>query len=82
MELWQTQNLQVQWKYLSGLCSDAVYGGRIENIQDLAILESYLKDYFIDEVLSHRWKPLKSAMSLPIYSNYEVTNMKYIFNDL
>lgn len=71
------QNMHVQWKYLIGLCSDAIYGGRIENIQDLVILESYLRQYFVDEVLSHRWKPLGSTVSLPTYSNYEVLNIKF-----
>ncbi|KAI4463438.1 dynein heavy chain family protein [Holotrichia oblita] len=44
-------NAQVPWKLIKGLCADAVYGGRIENIQDFSILESYLNEFFLDDVL-------------------------------
>lgn len=71
-EIWSNQGSQIQWKYLTGWSLSAVYGGRIENIQDLIILEAYLKQYFVDEVLSHRWKPLGLNLTLPSTSNYQV----------
>ncbi|XP_031339231.1 cytoplasmic dynein 2 heavy chain 1-like [Photinus pyralis] len=71
VELMQTPNIQIQWNYLTGVCCDSVYGGRIENIQDLGILDSYLSQYFVDEALTHRWRPLGMSNSLPSYSNFQ-----------
>lgn len=65
-------NAQVPWKLLKGLCADAVYGGRIENIQDFSILESYLNQFFLDDVLSHRWKPFTLNNSIPLSTKYDV----------
>ncbi|XP_017783105.1 PREDICTED: cytoplasmic dynein 2 heavy chain 1 [Nicrophorus vespilloides] len=67
-ELWQSQ---IQWKYIIGWSIGAVYGGRIDKKQDLTVLESYLRQYFNDEVLSHRWKPLGLNQSLPSVPNYQ-----------
>ncbi|KAK9747094.1 SacI homology domain [Popillia japonica] len=64
-------NAQVPWKLLKGLCADAVYGGRIENIQDFSILESYLNQFFLDDVLSHRWKPFTLNNSIPLSTKYD-----------
>ncbi|KAK4887690.1 hypothetical protein RN001_003961 [Aquatica leii] len=69
--LWQTNNVKIQWKFLKGICLDSVYGGRIENVQDLNILESYLTQYLVDESLSNRWKPFNLDTSLPTYSNFQ-----------
>lgn len=65
-------NSQVPWKFLKGLCADAVYGGRIENIQDYSILESYLNQFLVDDVLSHRWKPFNLNNSIPLSTKYDV----------
>lgn len=69
-ELWTKPNVQVQWKFLIGLFYNAVYGGRIENLADLKILKAYLEEYFVDEVLSHRWKPFGLQSSLPSSADY------------
>ncbi|GJQ81468.1 btv [Trypoxylus dichotomus] len=66
-----SNNSQVPWKFLKGLCADAVYGGRVENIQDFSILESYLNEYFTDEVLSHRWKPFDLSNSIRLSTKYD-----------
>lgn len=71
-ELWIKPNMQIQWKFLIGLFHNAVYGGRIDNMVDLKILRAYLEMYFVDEVLSHRWKPLNLQCSLPTTANYQV----------
>lgn len=70
-DLWHNQTPQIQWKFISGLCSDAVYGGRIENVDDLKIVESYTKQYFTDEVLSHRWRPFGLKVNLPTAVKFE-----------
>lgn len=70
-DLWQNQTPQVQWKFIYGLCCDAVYGGRIENIDDMDILKTYLRQYLSDEVLSHRWTPLGTKITLPSSSKFQ-----------
>lgn len=36
---------------LQGLMSDTIYGGRIDNSVDLRILNTYLKEYFNQEMV-------------------------------
>ncbi|CAG9772440.1 unnamed protein product [Ceutorhynchus assimilis] len=64
-DFWNVETTRIQWQFIKGLLNDAVYGGRIENIDDISILEAYLKIYFKDEVLSHKWKPYGLNLSLP-----------------
>lgn len=71
-DLWSKPNVQIQWKFLIGLLHNAIYGGRIDNTVDLKVLKAYLEMYFVDEVLSHRWKPLNLQNSLPTSANYQV----------
>lgn len=71
-----TNSAQVPWKLIHGLCSDAVYRGRIENLQDGEILETYLREYLTDASLSHRWSPFRAKMSLPGSGKYQVNNLK------
>lgn len=71
--IWQTNNSQILWKFLIGLCFEAIYGGRIDNSNDLVVLNSYLQQYFNDESLSHRWKPFKLNVSPPTSANYNVS---------
>ncbi|XP_044749353.1 cytoplasmic dynein 2 heavy chain 1 [Coccinella septempunctata] len=70
-DIWQSNTIQVPWNIIRGICSSAVYGGRIENIDDMAILESYLRQYCNDEVLSHRWRPFGMKNSLPSSSDFD-----------
>ncbi|XP_018579489.1 cytoplasmic dynein 2 heavy chain 1 [Anoplophora glabripennis] len=70
-DLWNTQTPQIQWRFISGLCSDAVYGGRIENVDDMKIVESYTNQYFKDAVLSHRWKPFHFNVNLPTTAQFQ-----------
>lgn len=72
-KIWNSQSNNIPWKFVKGLCLNAVYGGRIENMQDTAILESYLNQYLNDEVLSHRWKPFGLSNSIPMTSKFQVT---------
>lgn len=79
-ELWAKSNVQIQWKFLIGLLHNAVYGGRIDNMVDLKILKAYLEMYFVDDVLSHRWKPLDLQSSLPNSANYQVKILNFFLN--
>ncbi|XP_050308267.1 LOW QUALITY PROTEIN: cytoplasmic dynein 2 heavy chain 1-like [Anthonomus grandis grandis] len=64
-DLWNVDTTRVQWPSITGLINEAVYAGRIENVDDLNILNGYLKIYFRDDVLSHKWKPYGVTVSLP-----------------
>ncbi|XP_076274081.1 dynein cytoplasmic heavy chain beethoven isoform X2 [Rhynchophorus ferrugineus] len=68
---WKNDIAKVPWTYLRGLLNGAVYGGRVEVADDTRVLESYLKTYFRDDVLSHRWKPLGLNLSLPSTSQIQ-----------
>lgn len=78
-DIWQTNSIQVPWNIIKGICGSAVYGGRIENIDDFSVLESYLQQYCNDEVLSHRWRPFGTKNSLPSSSDFNVSNFFGIF---
>jgi len=43
-----------RWAYVHGLCEKAIYGGRITNVQDIAILTAYLRSVFTSD--SVNWK--------------------------
>lgn len=64
-DLWNVETTRIQWQFITGLLNEAVYGGRIENIDDISILEAYLKIYFRDEVLSHKWRPYGLSVNIP-----------------
>ncbi|VEN39261.1 unnamed protein product [Callosobruchus maculatus] len=70
-ELWNNQSIQTQWNFISGLFSYAVYGGKIENLDDMSILDSYTRQYFSDEILSHRWKLFDLDINLPSVAKFE-----------
>ncbi|KAG5876642.1 hypothetical protein JTB14_012987 [Gonioctena quinquepunctata] len=70
-DLWHNQTPQIQWRFIRGLTSDAVYGGRIENTDDMKIVHSYAELYFADEILSHKWKPFGLDLSLPNTVQFE-----------
>nr|XP_022905741.1 cytoplasmic dynein 2 heavy chain 1 [Onthophagus taurus] len=63
---WSSQANAISWKFIKGLCLDAVYGGRIENILDCSILEAYLNQFLNNDILSHRWKPFGINNSIPM----------------
>ena len=41
----------MNWKTMHGLFLNAIYGGRIDNDSDIAVLATYLHQFFNDEVL-------------------------------
>lgn len=71
-DFWTTSKTQVQWKSITGLCLDAVYGGKIDIINDVKIMETYLNQYLSDEILSHKWKPFGLPINLPNSAQFQV----------
>lgn len=37
---------QPQWKYVTGLLENAIYGGRVDNAYDILVLRTYLAQFF------------------------------------
>jgi hypothetical protein len=35
-----------QWKYITGLLENAIYGGRVDNAYDILVLRTYLGQFF------------------------------------
>ncbi|CAH0554582.1 unnamed protein product [Brassicogethes aeneus] len=75
-DIWQSPSPKIQWTFISGLCGETVYGGRIEKNDDMKILQVYVKQYFVDEVLSHQWK-LFGKTNIPNSASYN-TPLKWI----
>ena len=42
----------VQWEFVCGLFENAIYGGRVDNVFDMKVLQSYLRRYFSSNSLS------------------------------
>lgn len=55
----------IKWNYLHGLLEQAIYGGRIDNYQDLQVLKSYLHTYFDDDVITRANRLLAPGVYIP-----------------
>lgn len=47
-----TNKFDIDWDMLHGLMSDTIYGGRIDNSVDLRILNTYLEEYFNQDMVT------------------------------
>ena len=56
-----------QWKFLQGLLLDAVYGGRIDNSQDLEVLKLYLWQLFNDDIFGTGGKKVRALVGTEDY---------------
>ena len=59
----------IQWSTLRGLLENAVYGGRIDNIFDINVLQTYLKQYFSENTFASG--NLSQAIKLPNSKSYK-----------
>uniref|UniRef100_A0A4W3JMF3 Cytoplasmic dynein 2 heavy chain 1 n=1 Tax=Callorhinchus milii TaxID=7868 RepID=A0A4W3JMF3_CALMI len=61
----------IQWEFVRGLLENAIYGGRIDNIFDLRVLNSYLEQFFNPKTIggsqfrSKALAPFPSSITLP-----------------
>lgn len=62
----------MKWNYLHGLFEQAIYGGRIDNFQDLNVLKSYLRTYFNYDVINTGKKILAPNIHVPESSHSKV----------
>lgn len=65
----------IKWNFIYGLFENAIYGGRIDNIWDIRVLNAYLRIFFNNDVVGGR-KPsadqLAKSLALPTTVNYQV----------
>jgi dynein heavy chain 2 len=54
------------WEAIFGLMEDAIYGGRIDNFNDIKILKSYLKIFFSDDLISEKSAGLEIIAGTPL----------------
>ena len=43
---------KVSWQFMHGLMENAIYGGRVDNIYDMRVLQSYLVQLFDSKLLT------------------------------
>ena len=60
------------WETVHGLYSNAIYGGRVDDVHDIRILCSYLQEFFKQDVISGNARPRANLgpVELPITSSY------------
>ncbi|XP_068082912.1 cytoplasmic dynein 2 heavy chain 1 [Anabrus simplex] len=69
-QLFQKDSGDIKWEFVHGLCENAIYGGRVDNVQDIRVLASYLREFFNSSVLNFGRKPLGPGINIPPTSNY------------
>jgi len=62
----------IKWEFVHGLYENAIYGGRVDNIYDMRVLTSYLKEFFNTAVLVDGRKSLGPAINVPTVASYKV----------
>ncbi|KAJ9587001.1 hypothetical protein L9F63_019419, partial [Diploptera punctata] len=70
-ELFQKDSSSVKWDFVHGLYENAIYGGRVDNIYDIRVLSTYLKEFFSTSVIVEGKTPLGPGISIPATSNYQ-----------
>ena len=64
-------NQHLDWKTIHGLYSNAIYGGRVDDVHDIRILMSYLQSFFNPDVIAGYYIFLRMVFS----SLYRVENV-------
>ena len=72
--LFEEKDNSVDWDFIHGLFKNAIYGGRVDNLHDLRILDSYLEEIFNNNVIggsNRNKKPLSSGVEIPRTTSYQ-----------
>ncbi|XP_065356058.1 cytoplasmic dynein 2 heavy chain 1 [Calliphora vicina] len=56
---------RIDWQIMQKLNENVAFGGRINNLRDLLVLQKYLQEFFNNESLSSRWAPLEGRVTIP-----------------
>lgn len=62
----------IKWEFVHGLYENAIYGGRVDNIYDMRVLTSYLREFFNTAVLVNGRKSLGPEINVPTVASYKV----------
>ena len=65
-------NQHLDWETIHGLYSNAIYGGRVDDVHDIRILLSYLQSFFNGDVIagSARARASLGPLDLPVTTSY------------
>ena len=63
----------LDWPTIHGLYSNAIYGGRVDDVHDIRILISYLEEFFNQDVIAGqaRSRSALGPIDLPITTSYD-----------
>ncbi|KAI8114967.1 Cytoplasmic dynein 2 heavy chain 1, partial [Lucilia cuprina] len=56
---------RIDWQIMQKLNENVAFGGRINNLRDLLVLQKYLQEFFNNESLSSRWTPFEGRVTIP-----------------
>lgn len=56
---------RIDWLIMQKLNENVAFGGRINNLRDLNVLQKYLQEFFTNDALSSRWTPLDGKVVIP-----------------
>jgi dynein heavy chain 2 len=71
-QLSKANSSSLDWGTIHGLYSNAIYGGRVDDVHDIRILVSYLQDMFNPEVIAGtaRSKSTLGPIELPVTNSF------------
>uniref|UniRef100_A0A1I8MV06 Dynein heavy chain, cytoplasmic n=1 Tax=Musca domestica TaxID=7370 RepID=A0A1I8MV06_MUSDO len=61
---------RVDWSIMQKLNENVAFGGRINNLRDLRVLQNYLQTFFNNDSLSSRWSPFDDKVIIPTSSQW------------
>lgn len=61
---------RIDWLIMQKLNENVAFGGRINNLRDLKVLQRYLQEFFNNDSLSSRWTPLEGKVTIPTSSQW------------
>ena len=64
----------LDWETVHGLYSNAIYGGRVDDVHDIRILCSYLQEFFKQDVISGNARPRWFSVGI---CKYHMTSYKF-----
>ncbi|XP_069679211.1 cytoplasmic dynein 2 heavy chain 1 isoform X2 [Periplaneta americana] len=70
-QLFQKGTSNIKWDFIHGLCENAIYGGRVDNVYDIRVLASYLREFFNTSTLVDGRKPLGPGINVPTIASYK-----------
>ncbi|XP_061401208.1 cytoplasmic dynein 2 heavy chain 1, partial [Musca vetustissima] len=65
-----TMGGRVDWSIMQKLNENVAFGGRINNVRDLKVLQNYLQQFFKNDSLSSRWSPFDDNIIIPTSSQW------------